>query len=569
MRSRVAILIWCLIAYSLLVVPFMIARPQPELLLALETWLGGEAIHAKLILFVWVDAAMNKFAIILGPALAGGIIVDERARGTLDLLASKPIAIADYFSVKLAAAAAALATFYLGGTLGALLTFPWSVAGFTPDTFIVLSAVHLFAALFAVAFSGAIATVFRDKLVGMLVSVSILGTLVGLAFLGFYYPAFRTVSYFNPFFDGIVLIGSVPNYGAWDIAFPILLLVMFNLIFAGIGRYRAASLLENGETTSRRRETRKEFPRSLAPSSTRHTTPFAALLRAEMAGAIGRRHVVALAALCLMGIVLAFWLPVFPASVQRFFERIFDLDGWAQIVVANDFAGLLFFVYWIGVFDILAIFVVPLEERQLDIFLSKPLTRRDYLFARLIPAIAVMLGLAALSAAAHWLALMAAGLSYAPLAYAGAAAAVVAEAIVLVSVVNLAVLGVREIYSALLIAFIPIAVAILPGMIYMYRPDVFAGTPVLRDLIVFPMNLVWYAEFSQHWGFPLAALLLAIAGCLCWPPAGVSSTATSDDDAQRALGQVGDGSPAKASHSGRSPKRSARKSISTRVLAAR
>ena len=41
MRSRVAILIWLLIAYALLAVPFMMQRPQPELLLALESWLGS------------------------------------------------------------------------------------------------------------------------------------------------------------------------------------------------------------------------------------------------------------------------------------------------------------------------------------------------------------------------------------------------------------------------------------------------------------------------------------------------------------------------------------------------
>ena len=65
-----------------------------------------------------------------------------------------------------------------------------------------------------------------------------------------------------------------------------------------------------------------------------------------------------------------------------------------------------------------------------------------------------------------------------------------------------------------MIGFVPIAVSILPSMIYMYRPDVFAGAPTLRDLIVFPMNLVWFPDFSRHWGFPLAATLLAIAACL-------------------------------------------------------
>jgi hypothetical protein len=36
------------------------------------------------------------------------------------------------------------------------------------------------------------AVVFEQKLTGMLVSIMVLGTLVSLAFLGFYYPQLRT-----------------------------------------------------------------------------------------------------------------------------------------------------------------------------------------------------------------------------------------------------------------------------------------------------------------------------------------------------------------------------------------
>ena len=77
-----------------------------------------------------------------------------------------------------------------------------------------------------------------------------------------------------------------------------------------------------------------------------------------------------------MGVVLAFWLPGFPESVHRFFQRIFQLNEWPEIVVANDLAGLFFFTYWVAVFDVLAVYIVPLEERYLDLYLSKPLRRR-------------------------------------------------------------------------------------------------------------------------------------------------------------------------------------------------
>jgi ABC-2 type transport system permease protein len=244
MRSRLALLIWAILVYTLAAVPFLMAKPPPELLGFIEGWLGSEAVHAKLLLFMWVDAAMNKLAVVLGPALAGGIIVEERARGTLDLLAAKPIAAQDYYTIKLAAAAAALATFYVAAAVAAVLTFPWRVVGFDVLAFAALSLVHLFAALFSVTFAGAMATFFSRRLTSMLVSVAILGFLVGIAFLGFYYPAYRTVSFFNPFFDGIVLIGSIERLRVHDILFPIFLLMGFNLGFWLVGRHRAGLLLQ-------------------------------------------------------------------------------------------------------------------------------------------------------------------------------------------------------------------------------------------------------------------------------------------------------------------------------------
>ena len=78
----------------------------------------------------------------------------------------------------------------------------------------------------------------------MLVSVAVLGTLAGSAFLGFYYPAYRTVSYFNPFFDGIVPIGSIGRFDLLDVLGPVVLLIGFNIAFWLIGRHRAARVLQ-------------------------------------------------------------------------------------------------------------------------------------------------------------------------------------------------------------------------------------------------------------------------------------------------------------------------------------
>jgi ABC-2 type transport system permease protein len=244
MRGRMAYLIWAIIIYALVLVPLILNGPQEELVRLLAVWLGGEEIGRKTILFIWVDATMNKLAIILGPVLAGGIVADEKARGSYDLVLSKPIGAGDYFVAKLAAASAALATFYLGATAGALVTFPWRVTGFDPGDFLALSTVHLFAALFSATFSGLAAVLFGSRLTAMLVSIVVIGLLVGLAFLGFYYPALRGWSYLNPFFNGVILIGSLDHYGLADIIRPILVLIGFNLVVAAIGRRRAIAVIE-------------------------------------------------------------------------------------------------------------------------------------------------------------------------------------------------------------------------------------------------------------------------------------------------------------------------------------
>jgi len=243
LRSRTAKLAAAMVVYAVIVIPVLMARPPEEMLRGMASWLGAEGARDKLFLFIWTDGAMNKFSAIMGTVLAGGIIVDERARGTLDLLAAKPVRGADYFTVKLAAAAATLATLYVGGVLLGLITFPWRVSGFRAGDFLALSAVHLFAAVFATTLAGVMAVYFKSKLTGMLVSVLLLFMLVGTAFIGFYWPVLRAASYVNPYYHGVALIAAIDHYGAADIALPIAWLILFNIGVGAIGRRRAAAVL--------------------------------------------------------------------------------------------------------------------------------------------------------------------------------------------------------------------------------------------------------------------------------------------------------------------------------------
>ena len=530
MRGRLARLILALMIYSLVMVPFIMEKPPTELLHALATWLGPGEIQTKLILFVWIDASMNKFAVILGPVLAGGIIVDERARGLLDVLIAKPIRAVDYFTVKLAASSAAFASFYLFGVVGALCTFPWRLKGFVVSDFLALSAVHFFAAIFAATFAGTIALFFKRKLTGLLVSIVILGTLVGFSWLGFINPAYLTISYFNPFFQGISVIAKIQNYGAWDLIQPIIVLIMFNLFMLAIGRHRAPVVLEDRQAGVRRDEARPGEtkasaapPMSLSPqlSTAAHvytgagriahgaTGSFTTFLLSESLKAFRLRHVFSLIGLTLMGVILTFWLPSFPESVFRFFSRVLDLPSWPQIIIANFLAGLLFFIFWIGVADVLAIFVIPREQRYLDMLLAKPLKRREYMLARLLPIMCVLLFIGVIASIVQWTSMSVSPFSYPPDAYAGAAGVTIAWAVVLVVTANLLIMRSRDTFIALMLAFIPSMISIFPGMFYIYRPDIYSVAA--RNFLVFPVNLIWFADVAATWGWIITVALLAVA----------------------------------------------------------
>jgi hypothetical protein len=52
------------------------------------------------------------------------------------------------------------------------------------------------------------------------------------------------VSQLNPFFHGVVLIGSIDAYGPLDLLRPIAILVIFNLVFVALGRWLAIRRIE-------------------------------------------------------------------------------------------------------------------------------------------------------------------------------------------------------------------------------------------------------------------------------------------------------------------------------------
>jgi ABC-type transport system involved in multi-copper enzyme maturation permease subunit len=252
---------------------------------------------------------------------------------------------------------------------------------------------------------------------------------------------------------------------------------------------------------------------------TSSAVPLHRLIAAEWSHAVSRRHVAMLLLLAAMGITLAGWMPLWPDTVYRFFTRIFHLSGWPEIVLINNFTGFVFCLYWLGVFDVLHIYVVPLEERYIDLLLSKPVRRQEFMLAKAVPTFIVLLAMGAIAAGVHAAAMSFFGLAFDLPAYAGAVAVILAFTICLVALANLLMLNARDTFSALVIAFALFMTLMLPGVVYIYRPDFYTPWLGLRDFIVFPANLLWYPSIATRFAplivfvsLLIALVLVALAG---------------------------------------------------------
>jgi ABC-2 type transport system permease protein len=242
LKSRQAALVIAAVIYSMVALPFLLAKPHEEILIALRNWFGESRLDLRFFLFVWFDLVMNKICILIGAALAAGIITDERSKDMLDIFLSKPVSPRRYFLVKLAAAAAVVIVIYLAAVLAGVVRFSHAVKGFDVGVFLLLASVHLLVAVYSVVFAGTMAVIFRHKLTAMLATVMALSIFVGCAFLGFYDSRFQIPSLLNPFYHAVVLIGSIDSVGLAEVLRPILWLVGFNAVTVMIGARRAASI---------------------------------------------------------------------------------------------------------------------------------------------------------------------------------------------------------------------------------------------------------------------------------------------------------------------------------------
>ncbi len=234
LRARRTRLAAGIVLYAVVGAPVLLAKPPPHVAEAAATWFSGDPAFA-LFLFVWTDLALNKLAAILGVVLAGGIVREDQARGLLPLLWAKPISRSQYYLVKLAAAAIVFTLLVGGAGLVGLAVFPSFVEGFRAGPFLVVSAIHLIGALFAVTLSGAIATLIPRRLTAMLTSLVVLMLLVGTAFLGFYNPAWSGYVAINPFYQAVWLLGQLDDLTVTAALRPLVVLLPLHAAVIAVG----------------------------------------------------------------------------------------------------------------------------------------------------------------------------------------------------------------------------------------------------------------------------------------------------------------------------------------------
>lgn len=238
------------------------------------------------------------------------------------------------------------------------------------------------------------------------------------------------------------------------------------------------------------------------------------LLTSELGNGFSARHLWLLALFPILCAGLTIWFPTFPKPIYDFHIDILRLEGWSDIILLNVYTGLFFVLYWFGVFDVLKVYVTPFEERYLTLILSKPVRRSTYMAARLIPTFSILALAGGLGSAATLLTLELQGLETSYAAATAGCATTVALAIAMVALVNFIILSVPDTYAALGVAFLPMFVFFVPPGVFLYRPDVFDANPAMRELLVFPANLLWNDEVLARQGWPIAAGFLVVAAVL-------------------------------------------------------
>ena len=192
-----------------------------------------------------------------------------------------------------------------------------------------------------------------------------------------------------------------------------------------------------------------------------------------------------------LAILTALALPHMPNVIPRFFQRALQVGTWADIALLNLYAAAYVIALLVGSIDLLRVWVLPKEEGYLSLFLSKPITPVAYLRARFLPILVNSAFVAAASLAIVGLSVWHIIGPFDRSQFLWSCAIIIGLVLFLVCLLNYLFLYVRESYYGLVIAIVAWTLTLVPGSLYVYRPDLFSLT--MRDF-VFPANLLWYGN---------------------------------------------------------------------------
>ena len=208
-----------------------------------------------------------------------------------------------------------------------------------------------------------------------------------------------------------------------------------------------------------------------------------------------------------------------PASMWRFMEQAFRVEGMASILLVNDLLAAYFVTFFLGLGGLLDATVTAREEGRLEILLAKPVRARLLVAARAVPilvtatAAGIVVAIAIAVTVPRYLspgdAISAGGTL-------GAALFLVALGALALSALLPVLVVLRDRLLALLLAALVWLAPVLPTGFFIYRPDLFgdgaASFTVLPALLWHDGVAAWLGPVALGAALPFGAAMVVLAG---------------------------------------------------------
>lgn len=212
MKERKTWLAAAMLLYAVLAIPVVLEKPPEHVREAISAWFGNPDPFV-VFMFIWVDLAMNKSIGFIPVILGSAILLRERDTGVLAILGAKPISMPRYFVVRTISACAVMFTLYMAAQFLGAIWFSLKIPGFRPGVFLAAMGLHAFGGIWATALTAMIAVSIRRRIASALVSIAVLGLLVGMALIGYYQPAWQSFTMINPISIATFAMGHLGALG--------------------------------------------------------------------------------------------------------------------------------------------------------------------------------------------------------------------------------------------------------------------------------------------------------------------------------------------------------------------